>query len=158
MPIYYIILFVFTMVCNLSAETPSESAVTPSEILTQEPENISTPELPMNPEFDRFYGEFFKMLTMLGLIIGFLMVLTWFVKRILNTRLEQINSGSLIQVVERRMLTPKTSIYVLEIMGKRVVIAESHNGVTAINEFSSSPSFSKFNQLLEENEIKRETD
>ncbi len=137
--ICYMVLFSFGLAFGLFAETTEIPPIAPPQL-----------ELPSNPEFDRFYGEFFKMLTMLGLIVVFLMALTWFVKRFLNTRLQQMNSGSLVQVVERRFLTPKTSIYVLEIMGKRVVIAESHSGVTVINEFSPSPTSSRFAQLLEE--------
>lgn len=111
-------------------------AATPEEMLQQTPQN----EAELN---DRFYSEFFKMLWMLGLIIGFLLIVSWFLKKMMNTRLQQMNSSSLVQIVERRPLTPKTTVYVLEILGRKVVIAESHNGIVALTEFGRHPGFEK---------------
>jgi flagellar biogenesis protein FliO len=95
------------------------------------------PGLPLPGEFDAFYAEFFKMLGLLGLIILFLLFIAWFCKRIFNQRLQQGNSNSVIQVVERRQLTARTTVYVLDVMGKRAVIAETPEGVTTITAFCS---------------------
>lgn len=94
-----------------------------------------TPEATDNEQFDQFYGQFFKMLFMLGIIIVFLLALTWFFKRFMNTRMEQINAASAIQIVERRAISTKTILYVLDISGRKVLVAESPNGVTAMTEF-----------------------
>ncbi len=40
---------------------------------------------------DHFYTEFFKMLFMLGLIIVLLLLASWFLKRMLSSRVQQVN-------------------------------------------------------------------
>lgn len=81
---------------------------------------------------DRFMTEFLNMLTTLGLVIAVILTLTWFLKRMLNTRIQQINEQSDIKILERRALTPKSTVYLLEIKGKGFIIAESHNGITSL--------------------------
>jgi len=101
---------------------------------------ITTPEflheLEKKPPEDgsRFYQEFFKMLFVLGLLVAFLLLLTWFMKRMMNTRIMQQNVESDIKIIERRSLTPKTHIYILDIKGQTVVISDSINGVTRLAE------------------------
>jgi flagellar protein FliO/FliZ len=84
----------------------------------------------------RFFQEFMNMLFTLGVIIAFVMLFMWILKRMLSVRIEQVNKTSTIKVLERRTLTPKTSIYVLGIFGKAVAIADSTNGVTVLTELS----------------------
>lgn len=126
----------------------------PPEDFMQLPENEN------NSHSDRFYTEFLNMLATLGLVIGIILIAAWFLKRLLNTRIEQINTTSTIKISERRALSPKTALYLLEIHGKTVLIAESQNGVTHLAQFTSestTSSFSSesppssFNKILEGN-------
>lgn len=119
--------------------------------------SISNPfEEPASPpveEGDRFIAEFIHMLAVLGLFIGFLIVVAWFLKRMLNTRMEQINTKSPIKILERRSLSPRTTIYILNIQGLQVAIAESHTGVTLLGpvedeeEESDSDNKENFNRI-----------
>ncbi len=84
---------------------------------------------------DRFVSEFLYMLSMLGLILLILLAVTWFLKKVLNTRLQQVNSSSAIKVIERRSLSPKSAIFLLEVEGRGVALAESTNGVTFLTTF-----------------------
>ena len=84
---------------------------------------------------DRFLTEFLNMLASLGLIIGLILIAVWFLKRLATTRLQQVNQTSVIKVLDKRMLSPKTMIYLLEIEGTGYVVSESVNGVTRISEF-----------------------
>lgn len=93
-----------------------------------------SPPIPL--EEDHFYQEFFKMISMLGLIIILLLLASWFLKRLLSSRTEQINNTSLIKIVERRMLSPKSAVYVLDVLGKKIAIVESQNGVTSLGDIS----------------------
>lgn len=95
---------------------------------------------------DRFYTEFLNMLATLGLVIAIILIAAWALRRLLNTRLEQINTTSIIKIVERRALSPKSAVYLLEIYDKIVVIAETHAGITQLGEFNIPP----------ETEIKKE--
>lgn len=110
-----------------------------------EPERTQEPPSP-----DRFYNEFFHMLLVLGLILAVLLGVTWFLKRMLNMRFEQGNATSSIKIIERRVLTPKTAIYVIEIFEKRFAIAESHNGITSLGELKEEPLHpSEFEKIMQ---------
>lgn len=98
---------------------------------------------------DRFYIEFFNMLATLGLVIAIILIAAWLLRRLLNTRLEQINTTSTIKIVERRALSPKSSVYLLEIYDKIIVVAETQSGITQLVEFDipPEPEISKKNPL-----------
>lgn len=136
MIVKFLLCFLLVTAFAVGAETPSEPTTT---------------EVPQ--EFDRFYGQFFKMMSILILIVLFLACVTWFLKRTLNSRLQKMGSDSLIQIVDRRILTPRTTIYVLSVLGKTVVLAETHHGVTPLNEFSGPPPAS-FSHWMGENSSK----
>lgn len=87
---------------------------------------------------DKFFAEFLNMLATLGFIIALIFIIAWFFKRMMNTRMEQINSTSLIQVVEKRALSPKTALYLLEVENKTILIAETPSGVTPLSEFPTA--------------------
>lgn len=103
------------------------------------PKDLTGPVFPLeevigkpSPDTDRFLTEFMNMMATLGLIISLILVFAWFLKRMLNSRQEQANTTSLIKVLERRALSPKTAIYLIEVEGKSIVVAESQNGVTPL--------------------------
>ena len=87
-------------------------------------------------ENDRFLGEFMNMLTTLGIIVVIILIATWFLKRMVNSRIQQLNTTSVIKIVERRTLTPKTSLYLLDINGMGYILSESTNGVTSLGSFN----------------------
>jgi len=88
-----------------------------------------------NPETNRFLTEFVSMLATLGMIIALILIVAWFLKRLVNTRMEQANSTSGIKVLEKRPISQKTIIYLIDVQGQGVIIAESHNGVTRLSDF-----------------------
>lgn len=103
----------------------------------------------------RFLSDMLNMLTTLGLMVVVLVGISWFLKKMLNTRIQQANSNSLIKIHERRALSPKTAIYLLDICGKGIVVAESQNGVVhladvSISEEEEQPQESDFQKILEQ--------
>lgn len=88
-----------------------------------------------NKEGDRFLSEFINMMTTLGLIIVIILIATWFLKKMVSSRIQQLNTSSLIKIIERRTLSPKTSLILVDIQGAGYVFAESTNGVTALGNF-----------------------
>lgn len=117
---------------------PVHDVVIPSD---NPPEHV-TPVFPFedlirkpDEQTDRFFSEFINMTATLGLLISLIFILAWFVKRMLNTKQIQGNATSLIKVTERRALSPKTVIYLLDIEGTSIVVAESHNGVTLLADY-----------------------
>lgn len=115
--------------------------------------------LPQEPTTEHFFMEFLHMLGMLGLLLLLMLGVSWALKRILNTRMEQINQSSPIKIIERRSLTPKTAIFVVDVFGKKSVIADHHNGVTylgdlppdtLISEETGIPPSRSFKDILKE--------
>lgn len=92
-----------------------------------------SPDVPP-PVNDNFYYEFIKMIFMLGIVIGLLMLVMWVLKRMMTARFEQLSEGENIHVVERRYLSQYTTLYVIDLPGKRIVCAESHHQTTLLAE------------------------
>jgi flagellar biogenesis protein FliO len=109
------------------------------------PKDLSGPVFPIEdvigkpgPASDKFLSEFISMLATLGLIIALILIVAWFLKRMVNARQDQANETSIIKVLERRSLSPKTAIYLLDVEGKSLIIAESVNGVTHLVNYNTS--------------------
>lgn len=113
-----------------ASSSPDDHGFTfPLEDLVESPEKHN----------ERFYTEFLNMLATLGLVIAVILMAAWFLRRLLNTRLEQINTTSIIKIVERRALSSKTAVYLLEIYDKVIAVAETQSGITQLGEFPIPP-------------------
>lgn len=85
-------------------------------------------EVPLEePAFDnsKFMGEFFYMLLMLGILISVVYFLAWFLRRMTTVRIDQLNESSAIKVLERRQLSQRTTLYLIEAEGKKIMLAET---------------------------------
>lgn len=82
----------------------------------------------------KFYEAFLNMLFSLGLLIGVLVAGLWFFKRHFLSKISQGNERSTIKIIEQRTLSPKSTIFILNVMGKSIAIAESSNGITRLTE------------------------
>lgn len=83
----------------------------------------------------RFFWEFINMLSTLGIVLVALLVVVWVLKRFNQGKLEQLNSTSAIRILERRAISQKSVLYLVEIEGTALVFAESTNGVTQLSQF-----------------------
>lgn len=92
---------------------------------------------PVELDNSRFVGEFFKMLLILSFMVIALLSLSWFVKRMSQRSFEKGNDENIVKVIERRALSPKSVIYVLDIEGRTVVVGETPNGITRLAEYAS---------------------
>lgn len=79
-----------------------------------------------------FQAKFFKMLTVLSGILLFMIIGAFSLKRLMHSRLTQTNRDSTIQILESRPLSNKTMLYLLEVEGERVVIAETSTSVSLL--------------------------
>lgn len=138
------------LIVNLNADPlPSEEAKTSAH----PPKNYFEIKVD-DKEGDRFLSEFINMMTTLGIIVAIILIATWFLKKMMNTRMEQLNTTSEIKIIEKRLLTPKTSLYLIDIHGTGFILAESLNGVTSlgsfnVNEMENSNGQEPFNKLME---------
>ncbi len=69
-----------------------------------------------------------SMLKMVSALLGILLLLffaTWGIRRLQRGRFSQIQINRRIKILERRPLSPKSVLYLIEYDGKKVLIAES---------------------------------
>ncbi len=81
------------------------------------------------PREDNFMKEFINMLMTLGAIITVLLLASYLLKRMANSRIQQMNESSEIKILERRSITAKTAVYLLDVRGAQYALVESHNGL-----------------------------
>lgn len=85
---------------------------------------------PTASDSDTFQSKFMNMLFLLGLLIGFMLLASWMLKKMSKTRVTQLNQASAIKVVETRYLSPRSTLYLLDVQGQSLLIAESPMGVS----------------------------
>lgn len=86
-------------------------------------------------ETDSFESKFFNMIWILGLLIGFMFLASWSLKRMMKSKMTHMNSGSSIKVLETRYLSPRATLYLIEIQDQNFLIAESPTSVTYLKAF-----------------------
>lgn len=82
---------------------------------------------------ESYEGAFFKtILVLVGLLV--LVVLTiWMFKKISSGRFRSFNYMKTIKVIEKRPLSPKSMLYLIEVAGKQILISESQLDVRTLS-------------------------
>lgn len=99
---------------------------------------VNEPGVKHVKEQDNFQAKFLNMLFILTLLIGFMILASWVLKRMMKSRITQINQSSAIKVLETRQLSPKSALYLVEVEGRIILIAESGTSVNHIASFSDT--------------------
>jgi flagellar biosynthetic protein FliO len=86
-----------------------------------------------------FKGEFTRMMVILGLIVALIFGTTWVIRRLGKGRMRAFSSNSAIRVLERRAVSPKSCIYLVEVEGTKIVVGDSSGGLTGLAVLSNSP-------------------
>ena len=74
-----------------------------------------------------------KIVGSLGLILAFVFFTLWMVRRLSHGRWQQGNQHRSIKILERRPLSPKTMLYLIEMNGEQVVVSESQLEVRVLS-------------------------
>lgn len=82
-----------------------------------------------------FMGEFVNMLLTLALVLGLVFISLVFLKKLMRSKMRQLNYTTGIKILERRVLNTKSSLYLVDILGKGIVISESPAGIQLVTEF-----------------------
>ncbi|MBU6383802.1 MAG: flagellar biosynthetic protein FliO [Verrucomicrobia bacterium] len=82
---------------------------------------------------------FAKMLITLVVLVILLFVTYWFLRQFIQKRMQKTSGNSSIQVLEKRMLSPKTMLYLVEVDQKKVLIAESHLEIKRLVDVDEMP-------------------
>lgn len=85
-------------------------------------------------ESDTFQAKFLNMLFLLGLLIAFMFLASWIIKKLMKTRMSELNTSSSIKIVESRNISHKAVLHLLDVRGKGILIAESPSGIHTITE------------------------
>lgn len=133
--LFYLLLLVIAQQPLMLSAQDATNAPTIKESDIPLPPSLQQAEAPSIEQEDRFFSQFLNMLFTLGLIVFALLALNWVLKRMTNARMQQENTASEIKILERRSITPRTAVYLLEIKNKTIAIAESHSGVIKLSEF-----------------------
>jgi flagellar biogenesis protein FliO len=87
-----------------------------ADTLTQTPPEVAIPG---------YEGAFIKMfLTLLGLLVGIFFTV-WALKRFSQGKMGSQAGARTLKLIEKKPLSPKTMLYVVELEGKQVLLAES---------------------------------
>lgn len=82
-------------------------------------------EVPNMPSGD-FGAAFAKMFITLIALVALLVLTYFFLRKIIQRRLQKGVGNHAIQLVEKRMISAKTMLYLVEVEGKKILLAESH--------------------------------
>jgi flagellar biogenesis protein FliO len=85
------------------------------------------------PEVE-FKSVFFKMLFTLIALVILIVVSFYFFKRFSKMKFSSQNQNSNIKIIEKRVLSPKSILYLIEADGKKSLISESHLEVRKIKD------------------------
>jgi flagellar biogenesis protein FliO len=119
--------------------TPLSAADTINEITAKEGQSYN------------YWSEFVNMLVTLGFVLILIFATVWLLKKIMRSRVQTLNRCNGIKILERRPLNPKASLYLVDILGKGVVIAESPAGIHVVTEFPDTVKIEElFDQIQEE--------
>ena len=98
----------------------------------------------------RFLSEFLYMLMILSLMIGVLLGGTWLIKRMVHGKMERTSLSSDIHLLDRCQVTARTAVYVLQVRGREIAIAESTNGVTYLGHAEKTQVPKSFEKVLKD--------
>lgn len=84
---------------------------------------------------DSKYGELWsKTLLMLVVVLLALFAGTWYLKRFGPMKLKENAKDSRIQIIEKKVISPKAVIYLLSIDGQKVALSETSAGIQVLQE------------------------
>jgi flagellar biogenesis protein FliO len=95
----------------------------------------TTPISPTEP-LPSYEGVFLKMLFSLLLLVLGVIATVWFTRRMTSGRFGH-SSGKGIKILEKKVLSPKTMLYLIEVQGRQIVLAESHLEIQKIISFDT---------------------
>ena len=112
---------------NVGTENTSDKDNTPL------PTEKNTSEIiDINKTTQSYESAFIKTIFVLGLLLSLFILTLWIFKKISRGRLKSFNSIKSIKILEKRPLSAKSVLYLIEVSGKQVLIAESQLDVTKV--------------------------
>ena len=98
------------------------------EIVHLDEEPLLESDAIVEPQEFNYWQQFFRMMFILGLILGVVLLIAWILKSYLNKRIKHVNTQNRIKVLERRNLSQKSMLFLVEVEGKKMVVSDSQSG------------------------------
>ena len=105
------------------SEDPPGKAPTPIQAPQIQPKGPDLSETV--PPIPTFQHAFWKMIMALIALLLLIFFSVWVLKRLAQGRLRSMASKSSIKIIERKSISPKSILYLIEVDGKEVLISES---------------------------------
>ena len=144
-----------TMPLALHADTTSpqkqQSILAPlptdQKVATEAPKAAEAPEplhVPMPDEvhMPTYEGAFTKMILTLVGLVALIFITVWLLRRLTQGKIGSFGKKH-INIIERKPLSPKTVLYIIDVDGKQILVAESQleiKALTTLDHFSEGSS------------------
>jgi flagellar biogenesis protein FliO len=131
LPLFFIILFTYL----LHADGPPLEQP-PLQIEIQQPiPEISPSTMAATNSYE---SAFVKMLFTLLLLLALIFITVWMLRKLSQGRSKAM-SGHSVKILEKRPLSAKSILYVIEVGGKRILISESQLEVRTLSSIEEEP-------------------
>lgn len=131
--VYFFVLTSSLLVAQAPNTPPSEEPA---------PTVSTAPTKPESTQITSSYQTaFVKMMITLVALIILIVLSVWMLRRISHGRFKQLNYNRAIKVLERRPLSAKSVLYLIQVGEKKILISESQlevRSLTSVDEISSS--------------------
>lgn len=137
----FILLFLSTASLAYTETPPpaaSQTQPSPEKTETSSPAlpTQEIPPLPSSTEITESYeGSFLRVIVSLVGLIILVVVTFWILKRLGRGRFGKFGSDKSIHIIERRPLSPKSVLYLVEVGNKRVLLSESQLEVRSLTSY-----------------------
>lgn len=135
--VFFILLHLVGYSAPLETTPPPRQEV---EVVPQAP--VPAEEAPSSSEATTSYeGAFVKMIVTLIALLVFVFIAFWMIRKMAQGRFKSGNFNRTIKIIEKRPLSAKSMLYVIEINDKKILISESQlevRAITTIDEISLS--------------------
>ena len=121
------------LLCFITLTSYAEETLPPSPMETFISKSDSMPS---------YEATFIKMLLTLGGLIVLVFLTIWVLKKATHGRFGSLGSQKKIIVLEKKPLSPKTLLYLIEFEGKKILISESQLEVRTILPHSEDDMYS----------------
>lgn len=125
---------------SLSAAQPPPSAIPAQENSQPAGEEVpktveeTVPPLPSSTEMTYSYeNAFVKMLVTLGGLVFLVVATFWILRRLGKGKFKMGAAGRSVNIIDRRPLSPKTMLYIVEVEGKQILVSESQLEVRTLS-------------------------
>lgn len=134
--IYYLLPLLLLCSGIDAQEAPKTSVEPPLESVPPEFREIE--EAARQDEGEHFTQSLLKMLATLGMMVALIYIISYMLKKAMNKSQHKINETSGIKILESRSLNQRTAIYLVEVQGKKYLLAESNSGAILLDRLPSA--------------------